>query len=117
MNEVYIRVKREMRKEVKKKHPNLGKSPVYIPVQNFSTRVIFSEMPKKKLKGFIENLFKKEGMRTSPEKYPFKEKETVSMVWDGEEEELFEGEIEIPRRFQGKDAETVEIFERNLIIG
>ena len=116
MNEVYIRVKRDMRKEVKEKHPNLGKSPVYIPVQNFSTRIILSEVPEKKLKGFIGNLFRKEGMRTSPEKYPFKEKETVSMVWDGEKEELFEGEVRIPVKYQGKDAETVEIFERNLTI-
>ncbi len=116
MNEVYIRVKRDMRKEVKKKHPNLGKSPVYIPVQNFSTRILLSDVPKEKLRGFIENLFEKEGMRTSPEKYPFREKETVSMVWDGEEEKLFEGEIKIPERFQDKDTETVEIFERNLTI-
>ena len=105
-----------MRKEVKEKHPNLGKSPVYIPVQNFSTRTLLSDVPEENLRGFIENLFEKEGMRTSPDKYPFREKETVSMVWDGEEEKLFEGEVKIPAEYQGESAETIEIFERNLTI-
>ncbi len=109
MAEAYIRVRKKLRESQRSKYPNLAKSPVYIPVQNFSTKINFRELPETEIQEFIEDLFESQGMRTSPDKYPFEGKETVDLVLEGSEK-IFEGKVEIPKKYRGEDAENDAIF-------
>lgn len=98
-----------MRQEQREKYPNLAKNPVYIPVQNFNTHMDFGELSRDEVQSFIEDLFESQGMRTSPDKYPFKGKETVDLVVEGGHK-LFEGEVKIPEKYQGENAQNDAIF-------
>lgn len=98
-----------MRQEQREKYPNLAKSPVYIPVQNFKTNMDFEELPRDEVQGFIEELLETQGMKTSPDKYPLEGRETVDLVIEGGHK-IFEGEIKIPEKYQGENAQNDAIF-------
>lgn len=110
----WIRAVKEKAEETKKKYPNLAESPVFLNIQIIEGTQPLSELSDKEIQQYIQDIIEAQGIKTYPDKYPFDEKEKVDVVehYGGEEtRKVFEGEVEIPDRFQGENTQPVEVAE------
>lgn len=105
MAKAWIRAVKEMDE---RPHPNLRKK-IYLNVQIIEA----GEDRLRKMKpGLIRRIFRREGMKTYPRRYPFESEEEISVVIEmGEDtEEVFEDTVKIPENFRGRNAESVDIY-------
>lgn len=105
----WIRCVKEKREEIKRKYPNLAQTPVYLNVQILESPQSLSSFEEKEIEEFVKEVFQKKGMRTYPEKYPFNKKEKFDVIEaEGKETvKIWEGQLPVPKRFRGGEAETV----------
>jgi hypothetical protein len=104
---------RAVKKMEEKPHPNLQKE-VYLNIQILNTdKSSMDSFSKSQWRKLIDRLFHKKGLKTYPDRYPFKKTEEASViVYDENEEteEVFRGEVEIPGEYRGKDAYSADIY-------
>lgn len=109
MVKTWIRAVKEMEEMP---HPNLRKE-IFLNTQILETkRSKLGSLEEKDWRELIEKVFEKRGLKTYPDRYPFEEKEEVSVVVyrDEDAEEVFRGEVSIPEEYQGRDADSVDIY-------
>ena len=108
-----LRMKKEQREEVKRKHPNLAEAPVNYTLKTFKA-------PKNEIKGMSDEQFKElakqlmnRGCRVPDRE--LKEEEKVDLVLDVKNNSdagrppLWEGKVEIPNWMQGKQTEQTKM--------
>lgn len=110
MAKAWIRAAKELDE---KPHPNLKKE-IFLNIQTVKAEESrMKSLDKTEWKKVISKIFQDEGLKTYPNRYPFKKTEEVSVVVydeDEETEEVFRGEVDIPGEYRGRDAYSAEIY-------